>query len=298
MLAIVVVAAAGLHLNIAGITVAERIKAACRQLGIDGASLTVPAALRACNEAMGIEQSGPLIAQADTLAEQLGLRFDASSTSSAPEGLEQDLIEGSTAGSLVLRGTSTTPTRDSNPPATATVHAAMSSPTTVVGFSKEDVSDEALARALDCQFWAPNHKLKGSWRFVQLGPQSRVEAARLCAGQAPAKAEARLESLRHIPGCLAVLCRAYYECEGRLDKEQHRALTAAHNVALGLTAQGLAVKWITGATTENYELWELLGLDPNREVVVGLLWYGRPAAGGTRPVKDQASTSDKWSRLP
>lgn len=142
MLAIVV-AAAGL--NIAGITVAERIRAACRQLGIDGTRLTVPAALRACNEAMGIEQSGPLIAQADALAEQLGLRFDASSTSSAPaEGLEQDLIEGSTAGSLVLRGAST-PTRDSNPPATATVHAAMSSPTTVHRFSRE-VRREAWRR--------------------------------------------------------------------------------------------------------------------------------------------------------
>ena len=42
--------------------------------GKDGA--TVPAALKACNEAMGIEASGPLLAQADELVLQLGISID------------------------------------------------------------------------------------------------------------------------------------------------------------------------------------------------------------------------------
>ena len=118
-------------------------------------------------------------------------------------------------------------------------------------------------------------------------------------GQATsAKAESRVRSLESIPGCLVVLCRAFYEADGRVEREQQRALTAVHNLALGFASQGIGVKWVTGATTENYELGELIGLEPNEEVVVGLLWYGWPAVGGVRPVKDQTSSSNKLSRMP
>ena len=118
------------------------------------------------------------------------------------------------------------------------------------------------------------------------------------AGNAAKNAESRIRALQRLPGCLVVLCRAFYASAGRVDREQQRALTAVHNVALGLGVQGLAVKWVTGATTQNYELWELIGLEPNEEVVVGLLWYGWPAPDGARPIRDHTSVSDKLSRLP
>jgi len=115
---------------------------------------------------------------------------------------------------------------------------------------------------------------------------------------ATGNAAGKAEALKRIPGCLVVLCRAFYAAgEDRVDKEEQRALTAVHNLALGLVSQGLGVKWVTGATTENYELWELIGMEPNEEVVVGLLWYGWPAPNGTKPVRDQASVLDKLSRL-
>ena len=63
-----VLAAVGLHANMAGI-----IREACKQLGVDGAGLTMPAALQACNEAIGIQPTGPLLAQTLVLAEQLGI---------------------------------------------------------------------------------------------------------------------------------------------------------------------------------------------------------------------------------
>ena len=256
-----------------GVTLAVKIRAACEQLGIDDTDLTVSAALRACSREVGIEQSGPLIEQTDHLVEQLGISFDAS-----PEEAGSDSDEASTT--------------------SLSVHGVMSAPAMVHRFSEQDVPDEAVARAMACQFWAPNHKLKGSWRLLQLGPQSRLAAAKLSAEQAAGKAESRFEALRHIPGCCAVVCKAFYAAEGRVEKEEQRALTAVHNLALGLSAEGLGVKWVSGGITEQYELWELIGLEPNEEVVVGLLWYGFPAADGVRPVKDQTSVSDKLCRLP
>ena len=123
-----------------------------------------------------------------------------------------------------------------------------------------------------------------------------LQPHRLLPEQTPAKAEARFRALQHIPGCLVVVCKAFYATADRLDKEVQRTLLAVHNLALGLTAQGLGVKWVTGATTENYELWELIGLEPNEEVVVGLLWYGWPAE--LKPVRDHTGVSDKLCRLP
>ena len=61
---------------VAGPTLAVKVRAACEQLGIAESGLTVPAALKACNEAMGIEASGPLLAQADELVNQLGISVD------------------------------------------------------------------------------------------------------------------------------------------------------------------------------------------------------------------------------
>jgi hypothetical protein len=75
MLALVL-AAAGLQAGLSGPTLAVRIAAACEQLEVDATGLTAPAALRACHEALGTEPRGPLLAQADVLAEQLGLSFE------------------------------------------------------------------------------------------------------------------------------------------------------------------------------------------------------------------------------
>ena len=58
---------------VAGPTLAVKVRAACEQLGIAEVGLTVPAALNACNAALGIEASGPLLAQADELVHQLGI---------------------------------------------------------------------------------------------------------------------------------------------------------------------------------------------------------------------------------
>ena len=67
-----------------------------------------------------------------------------------------------------------------------------------------------------------------------------------------------------------MVCKAFYAAEGRVEKEEQRALTTVHNIALGLSSEGLVgVKWVTGGITEHYELWELIGLEPNEEVVVG-----------------------------
>ena len=75
--ALIVCAVLGLTARSSGPTLAIKVRRACTELGIVEAGLTVPEALRACNEAMGIEASGPLLTQADALMWELGINFDA-----------------------------------------------------------------------------------------------------------------------------------------------------------------------------------------------------------------------------
>ena len=83
MLSFIVIASNGLVLNTAGVTFAVKVKAACAQLDIDISGLDMPAALDAANKALGIDSQGTLLAQADALVEQLGLRFESASEAKA-----------------------------------------------------------------------------------------------------------------------------------------------------------------------------------------------------------------------
>ena len=75
MLTLALIAPVGLHLGLAGITLAVKLRTACRELGVDS-TMPIHEQLKACNEAMGLQPSGTLLAQADELAVQLGLTFD------------------------------------------------------------------------------------------------------------------------------------------------------------------------------------------------------------------------------
>ena len=77
---------------IKGPTLAAKVRRACFEIGISDGSLTVPAALMACNEAMGIEASGTLIAQADELVSQLGLSFDDAQPPTRPAKRQDPLV--------------------------------------------------------------------------------------------------------------------------------------------------------------------------------------------------------------
>jgi hypothetical protein len=45
-----------------------------------------------------------------------------------------------------------------------------------------------------------------------------------------------------------------------------------------LWAQGIGSKWGTGKVTRDPRFLELIGANPQTEFVVGLFWYGYPAA--------------------
>ena len=49
---------------------------------------------------------------------------------------------------------------------------------------------------------------------------------------------------------------------------------------------GIGVKWTTGAMTREPRFYELAGIDPAAEFVVGFFWYGRPKVVPTQKRRD------------
>jgi nitroreductase len=153
---------------------------------------------------------------------------------------------------------------------------------TVHLFEPEPVPEAVVLRALDLARWAPNHRLTEPWRFVLLGPETaRAVAdlnAALVAEQRGAEAgEAKRARWRAIPGWLVVTCRRS-EDPVREREDYAACCCAVQNLQLYLWSEGVGVKWTTGPVTRTARFYDLLGLDAGRERVVGLLWYGLPAA--------------------
>ena len=78
-----------------------------------------------------------------------------------------------------------------------------------------------------------------------------------------------------MPGWLLVTCKR--SDDDLLEQEDYASVCCAiQNLTLYLAEAGVACKWTTGPVTRDPRFFELMGLDPEAEFVVGLIWYGYP----------------------
>ncbi len=61
---------------------------------------------------------------------------------------------------------------------------------------------------------------------------------------------------------------------------------AVQNLMIYLSAAGAASKWSTGPITRDRRFYDLLGIDPEKESIVALLWYGYPKIRPTQSRRD------------
>lgn len=147
-------------------------------------------------------------------------------------------------------------------------------------FEPEPVGTAELVRAIELARWAPNHRLTEPWRFYLLGAQTVAKLTALAAeldaaAKGAAAGEARRKRLQGIPGFFVLT--SLRSDEALVDRENYAACCcAAQNLMLYLWQCEIGVKWTTGDVTRQPRFYELLGVDPAAETVVGLFWYGRP----------------------
>ncbi len=153
---------------------------------------------------------------------------------------------------------------------------------TIHEFSSQAVPDELLERALEAGLWAQNHRLTQPWRFALLGPNSRARM-----GEYFPKALTR-------PAVVAVTCAR--SPNAQQEREDYAAVACAiQNIQLAAWDAGLGMQWSTGKGAQDARTGEIIGLDEEKEMLVGLLFFGFPAE--VPPTKTRKSLDEVLRRL-
>ena len=156
----------------------------------------------------------------------------------------------------------------------------------IFDFQPTAVPRERLERALQAAVWAPNHKLTEPWRFIVVGPEAKERLSRIYARikQEDVKTDIEPQALREIgrktvkklmskPSVMAVTCAV--SGDDFLDREDYAATCCAiQNIMLVAWEDGIGMQWSTSGLIEDAEALSVLGVDPERERVVGLLYAG------------------------
>ena len=142
------------------------------------------------------------------------------------------------------------------------------------------VPRELVREAIEAATWAPNHHVTEPWHFYLLGRETIGQCLDLCrdivtARKSPEAGEFKREQWSEKPGWLVVTCRR--SDDELLQREDYAACSVAiQNFMLYLWKAGIGSKWTTGEITRDERFFDIVGMNPGREFVVGLLWYGYP----------------------
>jgi len=166
-------------------------------------------------------------------------------------------------------------------------------------FLKQEVSTDLVHDAIEVARWAPNHHLTEPWHFYLFGDETiakSIELIRTIAAENKSEeiAAFKAQSAAEIPGWLTVTCKK--SDDELLQLEDYASCCCAvQNLALYLSEAGIACKWTTGLITRDQRFFDLLGIDPEKEFVVGLIWFGYPKILPTqcrKPVADILTETD------
>ncbi len=166
-------------------------------------------------------------------------------------------------------------------------------------FLQTPVPAKLVRDAIEVATWAPNHHVTEPWAFYTLGKQTMAACLDLLreivtANKDAKAAEFKAKSWSEKPGWLLVTCKR--STESVLQQEDLAACNAAvQNLMLYLWKAGVGCKWITADITRDPRFFEIVGIDSENELVVGLISYGYPKL---TPSQARKAPSEVMTELP
>jgi len=151
---------------------------------------------------------------------------------------------------------------------------------TVKLFLQQPVSRQLILEAIEVARWAPNHHLTEPWHFYLLGDEAIRQSVELTRVVVTERKGAEIGAFKAKdaatrPGWLVVTCKR--SADELMQQEDYASVCCAiQNLSLYLSEAGLASKWSTGPITRDARFYELLGIELDFEMIVGLIWYGYP----------------------
>ena len=160
---------------------------------------------------------------------------------------------------------------------------------TIGQFIQTPVPKKLVLEALEVATWAPNHYLSEPWRFILPGKQTigdiiDLNATIVAEKKSPEHGEHKRRQWSEKPGWLIVTSPC--NDDSVREREDYAACcTAVQNFMLYLWKAGVGTKWTSGAITRDQRFFDIIGIDPRTEFVVGMIWYGYPKITPTQSRK-------------
>ncbi len=162
------------------------------------------------------------------------------------------------------------------------------------------VPDGLVHEAIEAATWAPNHHVTEPWHFYRFGKETVGRCLDLVRDIVtekkgdPKVGEHKAAQWAEKPGWLVVTCRQ--SDDALLQQEDYAACcTATQNFMLYLWKAGVGSKWTSGDITRDPRFYDIVGIDPDAEFVVGLIWYGYPKL---TPTQSRKPVDEVLSELP
>ena len=140
------------------------------------------------------------------------------------------------------------------------------------------VPSELVHEAIEAATWAPNHLVTEPWRFYLLGTETIDRSIELVRKMTAATKDEKAGDFKAarwsgIPGWLVVTCQRSDD-ELRQREDYGACCAATQNLLLYLWKAGVGSKWTSGDITRDQRFFDIVGIDRDREFVVGLIWFG------------------------
>ncbi len=161
---------------------------------------------------------------------------------------------------------------------------------TIEFFLRTPVPEALVKEAIEAASWAPNHHVTEPWKFYLLGQESIGACLDLVRDMVTAKkqdakaGDFKAKSWSEKPGWMLVTCRR--SDDELTQREDHAACSAAiQNFLLYLWKAGVGSKWTSGDITRDPRFFDIIGINADEELVVGLIWFGYPKLTPTQSRK-------------
>ncbi len=165
---------------------------------------------------------------------------------------------------------------------------------TIFKFKPDPIPKDILEDLLFAGIWAPNHHLTEPWRFTVIGKEAKLQLAEryreLQIEKVASKFDkkTRLTELNLVeigergykkfmskPTIVAVSC-IQDGSEQRQREDYASVCCAMLNIQLAGWEQGIGMQWSTGKITMEKPTYDLLGINPENEYIIGFYYMGYP----------------------
>lgn len=147
-------------------------------------------------------------------------------------------------------------------------------------FTPAPISPELLEKILETGIWAQNHGMTQPWHFTRVGPETR---------EALAKAHEHSRAKILNPTEIVVVSNVIASNEDVRREDYAASACAIQNIALAAWSEGIALLWSSGKITRQAETYAVLGIDPEKEEIIGFLNLGYPSEIPAPPVRKPLS---------